>query len=280
MRVRQRPSTVRTPFTPRSDTAELLPAADARQLYSEGREQGTADGMTSFPAINFPATSNLGVGLLGHVLSLRAGMSYQALVCDRLGQNDNTLMPELKTRLAVGHNGGLTPVENRDIPTMAGAGALRSAANDILTLPRPISVSSSRRWARGYKCFRCVPMLLRNGICETARLTGAGHRTVQRTKVELTPRTCPVLAVRTLGPVWSVMPTHEGRQRAPRASRRQTHAAARHRRVSHPAVTRLAAAWLSHSWSLESGFTGSICHPRFGDIGEIPRRGGRQAPVL
>jgi hypothetical protein len=39
---------------------------------------------------NLPATSNLGVGRwaagpLGHVLSLHAGMSYKALVCDRLG---------------------------------------------------------------------------------------------------------------------------------------------------------------------------------------------------
>jgi hypothetical protein len=39
----------------------------------------------------------------------------------------------MKTRLAVGHDGGLAPVENWDIPTLAGAGALRSTANDILT---------------------------------------------------------------------------------------------------------------------------------------------------
>jgi CubicO group peptidase (beta-lactamase class C family) len=59
--------------------------------------------------------SNLGVGLLGHVLSLHAGMSYEALVrsrvCDPLGLNDTriTLTPEMKTRLAVGHDGGLAP---------------------------------------------------------------------------------------------------------------------------------------------------------------------------
>jgi D-alanyl-D-alanine-carboxypeptidase/D-alanyl-D-alanine-endopeptidase len=83
--------------------------------------------------------SNLGVGLLGHVLSLRAGMSYEALVrsriCDPLGLKDTrvTLTPEMKTRLAVGHSGGLQAVENWDIPTLAGAGALRSTANDMLT---------------------------------------------------------------------------------------------------------------------------------------------------
>ncbi len=83
--------------------------------------------------------SNLGVGLLGHVLSLRAGTSYEALVrsrvCDPLGLKDTriNLTPGMKARLAVGHSGGLAPVENWDLPTLAGAGALRSTANDMLT---------------------------------------------------------------------------------------------------------------------------------------------------
>ena len=83
--------------------------------------------------------SNLGVGLLGHVLSLRAKMSYEALVvsriCSPLGMADTrvTLTPEMKARLAVGHSELLAPVANWDIPTLAGAGALRSTANDILT---------------------------------------------------------------------------------------------------------------------------------------------------
>src|SRR5215469_7965114 len=57
--------------------------------------------------------SNLGVGLLGHVLSLRAGMSYEALVrsrvCDPLQLKDTriALTPEMKARLAVGHSAAL-----------------------------------------------------------------------------------------------------------------------------------------------------------------------------
>ena len=92
--------------------------------------------------------SNLGAGLLGHVLSLRAGMSYEALlrsrILDPLGMSNTriTLTPEMKARLAVGHKEttrtsenryGLTPVPNWDIPTLSGAGALRSTANDMLT---------------------------------------------------------------------------------------------------------------------------------------------------
>jgi len=83
--------------------------------------------------------SNLGGGLLGHVLARRAGMDYEALVrsriCDPLGMNSTriTLTPEMKARLAVGHNAALEPVESWDSPALAGAGALRSSANDLLT---------------------------------------------------------------------------------------------------------------------------------------------------
>jgi len=83
--------------------------------------------------------SNLGGGLLGHVLARRAGMDYETLVRSRIaGPLDMTstaitLSPEMRARLAVGHNAELKPVPNWDIPTLAGAGALRSSANDLLT---------------------------------------------------------------------------------------------------------------------------------------------------
>lgn len=83
--------------------------------------------------------SNLGGGLLGHALARRAGMDYEKLVRSRiskpLGMNDTaiTLSPDMKARLAVGHDQGLQPVANWDLPTFAGAGALRSTANDLLT---------------------------------------------------------------------------------------------------------------------------------------------------
>jgi len=83
--------------------------------------------------------SNLGVGLLGHVLTLRAHLSYEAMVksriLDPLGMNSTrvTLTPAMKARLAVGHGPGMSVVPNWDIAALAGAGALRSSANDILT---------------------------------------------------------------------------------------------------------------------------------------------------
>jgi CubicO group peptidase (beta-lactamase class C family) len=83
--------------------------------------------------------SNLGVGLLGHVLSLRAGMDYEAMVKARilrpLGMKSTgvTLTPDMKARLALGHGPSLDAVPNWDIGVLAGAGALRSSANDMLT---------------------------------------------------------------------------------------------------------------------------------------------------
>ena len=82
--------------------------------------------------------SNVGVGLLGHALSLRAGMDYESLVrsriCSPLGMTSTriALTPEMRTRLAIGHTSNLNPVPNWDITSLAGAGALRSTANDML----------------------------------------------------------------------------------------------------------------------------------------------------
>jgi len=82
--------------------------------------------------------ANLGFGLLGHALALRAGMSYEDLIvsriCAPLGMEDTriTLSGSMQQRLTRGHNAGLAPVANWDIPTLAGAGALRSTANDLV----------------------------------------------------------------------------------------------------------------------------------------------------
>jgi len=90
--------------------------------------------------------SNLAVGLLGHVLALKAGESYEDLVkrriCGPLGMGNTTitLSEAQQGQLAPGHappgfclfRCAPVPVKNWDIPTLAGAGALRSTLNDML----------------------------------------------------------------------------------------------------------------------------------------------------
>jgi D-alanyl-D-alanine-carboxypeptidase/D-alanyl-D-alanine-endopeptidase len=82
--------------------------------------------------------SNLGGGLLGHVLALAAGTDYETLIrkriCEPIGMRSTsiTLSEDMKSRLATGHNDRFEPTPNWDLVTLAGAGALRSTANDML----------------------------------------------------------------------------------------------------------------------------------------------------
>ncbi len=82
--------------------------------------------------------SNLGVGLLGHILSLHAGKSYEQLLVERvlvpLGMTNTgiRLTESMRSRLAQGFNAQGEPMSNWDLPALAGAGALRSTLADML----------------------------------------------------------------------------------------------------------------------------------------------------
>jgi CubicO group peptidase (beta-lactamase class C family) len=82
--------------------------------------------------------SNLGVGLLGHALSLAAGKSYEQLEQERvwtpLGMTHTaiTLTPWMTEHLALGHDVAGAVTANWDLPTLAGAGAIRSTTGDML----------------------------------------------------------------------------------------------------------------------------------------------------
>jgi serine-type D-Ala-D-Ala carboxypeptidase/endopeptidase len=79
--------------------------------------------------------SNYAVGLLGHLLARRAGTSFDELVrariCAPLGLEDTgTTMDE--GRLATPHKWTGRPTEHWHLAALAGAGALRSTARDLL----------------------------------------------------------------------------------------------------------------------------------------------------
>ncbi len=81
--------------------------------------------------------SNYAMGLLGHILAAKQESTYEELLIERiakpLGLKDTriALTSSMKKNLAMGHSGGVE-VENWDIPTLAGAGAIRSNAVDML----------------------------------------------------------------------------------------------------------------------------------------------------
>ncbi len=86
--------------------------------------------------------SNLGMGLLGHLLERIAGKPYEELIRDSvfapLGMSSSFIQrspgsvpAELKDRFATGHSGG-RPVEHWHIDSLCGAGAMVSSARDMM----------------------------------------------------------------------------------------------------------------------------------------------------
>lgn len=82
--------------------------------------------------------SNIGVGVLGQVLALRGGNDYETLVRERilapLEMNDTTITLEdgLAKRFATPHDDKLKPTKPWGFASLAGAGAIRSTARDML----------------------------------------------------------------------------------------------------------------------------------------------------
>ncbi|MBS0664438.1 MAG: serine hydrolase [Verrucomicrobia bacterium] len=108
------------------------------QLYAFLREYQPEQ-----PAPQPASYSNLGVGLLGHLLERIFGRSYAELVAVRiagpLGLMDTVidLSPEQRDRLAPPHSGSFA-VPPWHLPTFAGAGALHSTAADLARLAQAL----------------------------------------------------------------------------------------------------------------------------------------------
>ena len=112
------------------------PYADysAAKLYEYVAQHGTAK-----PAGARFNYSNLGLGLLGQALSNRAATTYPDLlhteITGPLQLHDTVvkLSPEQQQRFALGHTAQHQPAHAWDLDALAGAGAIRSTAADMLT---------------------------------------------------------------------------------------------------------------------------------------------------
>jgi serine-type D-Ala-D-Ala carboxypeptidase/endopeptidase len=82
--------------------------------------------------------SNFGMGLLGHALTLQANKTYEQLlverICAPLGMQDTlpNPHPDMRKRLAPPYDDQRRPTRNWDLPTLAGAGGIRSTVSDML----------------------------------------------------------------------------------------------------------------------------------------------------
>jgi len=118
------------PADPQNPYADYRPADLYRFLASHG---------VAKPAAPQFLYSNLGVGLLGQALANRSGKSYAALlqqeIAGPLGLKDTvvSLSQEQQTRFIQGHDAEHHPAHAWDLDALAGAGAIRSTAADMLT---------------------------------------------------------------------------------------------------------------------------------------------------
>lgn len=116
--------------------------ADQANPYADYSVQQMYDFISGYQLTRDPGAqfeySNLGVGLLGHALALSTGKPYEDMerkrVWEPLKMNNTaiTLTPWMKQHLALGHDEGGAVVKNWELPTLAGAGAIRSTTIDML----------------------------------------------------------------------------------------------------------------------------------------------------
>jgi serine-type D-Ala-D-Ala carboxypeptidase/endopeptidase len=110
--------------------------------YANYREEDLYAFLNKHKLAHAPGTksdySNLGQGLLGHLLSLEAKSTYEDLVRNRIAvplkmsSTKITIDKESQSRFAPGHKGHGQPTANWDLPVLAGAGGVRTTVNDML----------------------------------------------------------------------------------------------------------------------------------------------------
>ncbi|MEM6800245.1 MAG: serine hydrolase [Bacteroidota bacterium] len=118
-----------------------MPMADPGNPYADYDRDLMNEFLQSYQLTRSPENkfeySNLAVGLLGELLADLEGISYEAMIaekiCKPLGMDNTTLSlnEDQKLRLSPGHKGS-KEVANWELGSMAGAGGIRSTASDML----------------------------------------------------------------------------------------------------------------------------------------------------
>ena len=127
---------------PRLPVSLLEAIADPANPYSQYTAEKMYADLEQVKLLSEPGHhyeySNFGMGLLGHLSSLKVSQPYEELVknciCQPLGMTDTTirLTPEQQQRLTLGHSSDGTLASNWSFDVMAPAGAFRSTVKDLL----------------------------------------------------------------------------------------------------------------------------------------------------
>ena len=107
--------------------------------------------------------SNVGTGLLGRIMAERTGLTWEQLfrreIAIPLGMDSTavTLTPAMKNRLVMPFARDGEPMKIWDIPTIEGAGALKSTAKDLLLFLRANLQANDTELARALALAREAP---------------------------------------------------------------------------------------------------------------------------
>lgn len=121
---------------------ENLSPADPTNPYADYSTQMLFDFLNGHRIRRPPGEdeySNLGMGLLGHLVARQSRKSYEQVligrICEPLGMADTciTLSANQRERLAPPYDASLQPDHNWDLDALAGAGAIRSTCRDMMT---------------------------------------------------------------------------------------------------------------------------------------------------
>lgn len=121
---------------PTGDSANPFAAYNTELLYA-----GLSEATLPFRPGTFYLYSHFGYGLLGHLLELRTGEPFEAVIAEhiteplKMGDTVVNLSEGQAARLAPGHK-GMGTVPQWDFGALAGAGALKSTAADLITFLR------------------------------------------------------------------------------------------------------------------------------------------------
>jgi len=132
------------PKVPRDSNQPLPPGYDPYDPYAAYTTEHVYDYLTSWCDLLFePGTqyfySNTGGGLIGHILGLVDGSSYEELITreifEPLGMHETSLFltPDQISNLAPGHDEGLDSVKNYNANDIfQGAGFIKSSLHDMM----------------------------------------------------------------------------------------------------------------------------------------------------
>lgn len=119
-----------------------MPFADPDDPYADYTEQRMLDFLDRYQLPRDIGAkweySNFGVGLLGYLLSRAAGKDYETLLRERItgplrmSDTSVSLSPGQRARFAQGHDAYMQPAKPWRLAVLAGAGGIRSTANDML----------------------------------------------------------------------------------------------------------------------------------------------------